>query len=171
MLKKSKLMHQAILLFIFCIFLCSCAQQKKMIKKVHAFYIENVPGIIQADENGIPLPYKIDTVIVVYVETTSKEITWDSAWNHTKQFKIISQQIDSKNYEAGFIKGTTEKVFITAAPDHLLYQLQLQPINKKKILNQDQVEIEELLLRGKYKNKFFFQKAGKIRELEANPPV
>jgi hypothetical protein len=142
-----------------------------MIKQVHAFYSEKVPGIIQTDETGNQLPVKIDTVIVVYMETTSKGIVWDSAWNDTKQFRIISQLIETNSYEAGFRKGTTEKVVITVDPAHFLYQLYLQPINNNQLLKQNPVEINGLFLKGTYKSKTFLQKTGKMVELDENPSV
>jgi hypothetical protein len=166
-----KPIHQLITLLFCCLFLCSCAQQKKIIKQVYAFYNEKVPGIIQTDENGNPLPVKIDTVIVVYIETTSKVIFWDSAWNNTKQFKIISQIIETKSYEAGFKKGTTEKVVIAVDPEHFLYQLYLQPININLRLKPVTAEINELILKGTYKTKTILQKTGKLIELEENPSV
>lgn len=171
MIKQSKSIHQLVTLLFCCLFIYSCAQQKKMIKQVHAFYSEKVPGIIQTDENGSPLPVKIDTVIVVYIETTSKVIIWDSAWNDTKHFKIIPQLIETNSYEAGYKKGTTEKVMITVEPKHFLYQLYLQPINNNQPAKPDPFEINELKIKGRYKNKTILQKTGKLIELEGNPSV
>jgi hypothetical protein len=142
-----------------------------MIKQVHAFYSEKVPGIIQTDETGNPLPVKIDTVIVVYMETTSKEIVWDTAWDGTKHFKIIPQFIETGFYEAGYKKGTTEKVTIKVPPEHFLYQLYLQPINNIQLLKPGPVEINKLLLKGRYKNKTILQNTGKMVELDGNPSV
>lgn len=171
MIIQLKPLHQLVTLLFCCLFFSSCAQQKKIIKQVHAYYSEKVPGIIRADENGNPLPFKIDTVIVVYIETTSKAIVWDSAWDNKNQFKIISQLIETNSYEAGYKKGTTEKVVITVDPEHFLYQLYLQPVDIKQSLKQSSVEIKELILKGTFKSKTILQKTGKMQELEGNPSV
>lgn len=148
----------------------SCAQTKGLVKNIHAYYSEKTPGTVRTDENGNPLPVKIDTVIVVYVETTTKLIAWDTAWKDNRMYKIIPQLIDPVPFEAGFEKGGKEKIFINTDTNHFLYQLYLQPTGTN-LLPPKSIEVNRILLKGQYKGKTLFKKTEKLIELESYPSV
>ena len=124
-------------------FFYSCAQTKGLVKNMHAYYSEKTPGTVRADENGNPLPVKIDTVIVVYVETT---------------------------FEVGFEKGGKEKIFITTDTNHFLYQLYLQPIGTN-LPPPRSIEVNQILLKAQYKGKTFLKVTGRLIEVDSYPSV
>lgn len=171
MIKQSKSIYQLAALMFCCLLFCSCVQQKKLIKQVQAFYNIPQPGIIQADQNGEEATVIKDTIIIIFIETTIQPIQWDSAWSNIQQFHIVSQLIKEKTYEAGFKKGTNEKIIITTQPGNYLYQLQLQPFKGLQPKIQMPAEINQLMIKWKYKQKIFFQKSGIITELEEFPSV
>lgn len=150
--------------------LYSCNHAKGLVKNTYAYYSEKMPGIVPTDANGNPQQVKPDTVIVVYIETTSKDISWDTAWKNNRAYKIVPQFFETGSYEAGFEKGSREKIFITAQPGHYLYQLYLQPLG----FDQDppkNVNGNGILLKGQYKGKSFLKKTGSIVEMESYPSV
>ncbi|MEQ1797497.1 MAG: hypothetical protein ABL872_06065 [Lacibacter sp.] len=167
--QKSSFILLTFLLFSsVCLF--SCAQTKGLVKNMHAYYSEKTPGNIKADENGNPLPVKIDTVIVVYVETTTKLIAWDTAWKDNRMYKIIPQLIKPVPFEVGFEKGSKEKIFINADTNHFLYQLYLQPTGIN-IAPPRSIEVNQILLKAHYKGKTFLKVTGKLIEVDTYPSV
>ncbi len=137
---------------------------------MHAYYSEKTPGTIQADENGNPLPVKHDTVIVVYVETTTKLIAWDTAWKDNRMYKIIPQLINPVPFEAGFEKGSNVKIFISTDSNHFLYQLYLQPISTN-LVPPKPIDANRILLKAQYKGKPFLKITGELVELDSYPSV
>jgi hypothetical protein len=168
MQEQTSFINRLAILLFGCLSLYSCTQPKAIIKQVHAYYTERIPGTVQADENGNAIRSKADTVIVVYVEATTKFISWNAAWKNNQAYKIVPHLFDTVSCEAGFKKGTAEKVFITADPQHFLFQLYLQPVelfqNPPK-----PVDVNQILLRAKYKGKTFLKKTGELTELETYP--
>lgn len=151
-----------------CLF--SCAQTKSLVKKTHAYYSEKTPGTVRTDANGNPLPVKIDTVIVVYVETTTKLIAWDTAWMDNRMYKIIPQLITPVPFEVGFEKGSNVKIFINTDTSHFLYQLYLQPIGTN-LPPPKSIEVNHILLKAHYKGKVFLKVTGKLIEVDTYPAV
>ena len=151
-------------------FFYSCAQTKGLVKNMHAYYSEKTPGTVRADENVNPLPVKIDTVILVYVETTTKLIAWDTAWKDNRMYRIIPQLIDPVPFEVGFEKGGKEKIFITTDTNHFLYQLYLQPIGTN-LPPPRSIEVNQILLKAQYKGKTFLKVTGRLIEVDSYPSV
>ncbi len=137
---------------------------------MHAYYSEKTPGTVRTDVNGNPLPVKIDTVIAVYVETTTKLITWDTAWTDNRMYKIIPQLIDPVPFEVGFEKNTREKIFINTDTGHFLYQLYLQPIDKI-LPSPKSIETNHILIKAQYNGKPFLKVTGKLIEVDTYPSV
>lgn len=148
----------------------SCAQTKGLIKNTHAYYSEKTPGTVRTDENGNPLPVKIDTVIVVYVETTTKLIEWDTAWKDNRMYKIVPQLINPVPFEAGFEKGSNVKIFINTDTNHFLYQLYLQPLGTN-LPPPKSIEVNHILLKAQYKGKAFLKLTGELIEVDTYPSV
>lgn len=163
-------MNQLAVLLLFSVCLFSCIQTKNLVKKTYAYYTEKQPGTIPADDNGIPLPVKPDTVLVVYVEAKSDGIRWDTAWHNGKPYKIIPQFFETGYYDAGIEKLSREKVLITVDPPHFLYQLYLEPIRQTQGLSVPESN-SDILLKGIYKGKVILHKASRLVELEAYPSV
>ena len=151
-------------------FFYSCAQTKGLVKNMHAYYSEKMPGNIQADENGNPLTVKPDTVIVVYVETTTKLIEWDTAWKDNRMYKIIPQLINPVPFEAGFEKGSNVKIFINTDMNHFLNQLYLQPLGTN-LPPPKSIEVNHILLKAQYKGKTFLKETEKLVEVDPYPSV
>lgn len=155
------------LFFIFCQY--SCAGKKAVVKNVYGFYTEQLPGIVMAGENGNELPAKVDTVFVIYLETSSKNISWDSAWSQNQLFSIAPKYLESGRLEAGILRSTGEKLIITTDPGHFLVQLNLNK-NKDGLYKAPEfIRPNELLFRGIYKKKIIIWRTMPIKELEAIP--
>lgn len=167
--KKNKL-YQLLLLLFLLLSLSSCAQSKSVIRKQYAFYTEHLPGNIRADENGNELPFKPDTVIVVYLETTTKSITLDTAWKNGACYKITAQLINLLPFEIGTAINANKKIVLGVAKGNFLWQLYLQPLNKA-LPNQQIIKGNEILIKGKYKGKKITRKIASPIQLVAIPSV
>jgi hypothetical protein len=150
--------------------LVACAQSKTVIKKVHSFYTERMPGNIRADQNGEPLEMKPDTAFIVYVELSSKLITWDSAWKNDRVYLIIAQLISPTPFDAGTTKMDNRKIIIAPAKGNYLWQLYLQPLKELRTAPQTLKE-SEILLKGKFKRRSILQKAENPVALQTIPSV
>ena len=164
-LKKKRLYQLTLLPFLlFSIF--SCAQPKSVIKKEYLFYTEHLPGNIPADEKGNPKPGLPDTVIIVYLETTTKSIRWDTAWQSGNSYKVMAILLETLPFEAGNAKDNDKKIVLNVAKGNYLWQLYLLPIYQEKPLKQ-QSKGNEILIKGKYKGKKIFRKINGAIQLEA----
>ena len=155
------------LLFIFSVY--SCAGKKAVVKNAYGFYTEQLPGIVMADEKGNELPTKVDTVFVIYLEISSKNISWDSAWSQKHSFSIAPKYLESARFEAGLLKSTGEKLIITTDPDHFLLQLNLEKSKAGVYTTPGFIATNELLFRGTYKKKTIIWRVMPVKELEAIP--
>lgn len=149
-------------------------QTKPVIKKIYAFYTEHLPGNIAIDprdpERKESTP-KADTVITVYIETSSKFIQWDTAWMNKKSYAIVTQQVSQQNnIDAGFTNQGHKASIIKIAKNNFIWQLYLQPV-QKNIAAPQKTGNDEILIRGKYKGKNLYKKAAAPVQLEAIPSV
>jgi len=158
------------LVLFFLIAINSCAQQKAIVIKSYSSYTERLPGNIPVGRNGEELFSGVDTVITVYLETTTKSLNWDSAWLNGKNYFIVVQNVSQQIIEVGVQKINRERIVMHPAKNHFLWQLYLQPLKGFKKAPVKTSE-NEILLKGKYKTKFFYQKAGNAIELEGIPSV
>lgn len=154
---------------------CSSAGQiKSIVKKTYSFATERQPGNIPVDVNGNEILVEMEPGIQVYVETTNKNITWDSAWFNGKTYLLVMQNVGQQNTDAGRIKMTGKNAVIKIAPGNYLWQLSLfpletiQPAVKKSVLK---LGINSVIISGKYKGIAFLQKAGVPAQLEAIPSM
>ena len=116
-----------------------------------------------------PLPAKVDTFIVVYIETTNRLISWDTAWQKGQAYLIVAIPIEQTPFLAGLIKGGS-KVAITTAKGNFLWQLQLSPIRSLKNLP-GKITKDEITLKGRYKGKKFTRKTARLVEIVPLPPA
>src|SRR6185312_12800498 len=123
----------------------ACAQTKYSIKNIHAFYKVHLPGNIAVTENGDEIPSR-DTINLVYIESSSKEMYWKNAWKNGKTFTILSTLIDSGSYDIGTKKTTNENMIIHSTAGSKLWQLQLitsdETIPPPEMTLQDEILLE-----------------------------
>lgn len=128
--------------------------------------MEKLPGTIMKDEKGDPVPAKPITLVLVFAETKSNEVLWDTAWFEHKAWKLIPAIAEKGLFEVGLQKMNDEKVVIKADSGFFLYQLYLEPINRSFALP-EQYEEGKILLKGRYRNHIFYRKAETPRQIRA----
>ncbi|HMU46313.1 MAG TPA: hypothetical protein PKC72_08100 [Chitinophagaceae bacterium] len=143
----------------------ACSQSKSIIKKSYGYYIFRLPGNIPVDMNGEPLPgFRGDTVQTIYIETSVKDIKWDSAWKQNNAYIIISTPVNEAKIDVGLPKNGDQHIFIEAKEGNYLWRLDLllidAGINPPFKLNGD-----EVILRGNYKGKIIEHKVSNLVEL------
>lgn len=149
----------------------SCAQSRPVIKKIYAFYIERQPGNIAVDpKTGEPFSSGIDTVTIVYIETTTKFISWDTAWQKGKCYLVNAVVIPDTAFEAGIRKWDNKKIIITKKAGNFLWQLRFQPVKTKQHFTK-KMEESEIIIKGKYRGKIIIRKVASPVELAVPPAV
>jgi hypothetical protein len=119
----------------------SCITEKSLIRSTASYVVEITPGTIQtpAGDEGVA---KIDTVVIIYIQSKRNDLIWDSAFVNGHGYKLTSQIISSNAYEAGTNAQTGNKEMIVVAEGNVLYQLQFQKTGAQKqqhILNETQL--------------------------------
>lgn len=159
--------------------LFSFAQSGGAIIKTHPFYFvsfrNNYP--MHGNEDVIngkidtlrELPAKMDTFIVVYIETKNKLISWDTAWQKGQSYLIAAIPIEQAPFQAGTLKGGSQ-VVIAPAKGSFLWQLQLSPA-RSLIISRGKITKDEIILKGRYKGKKFAWKTARLREIIPLPPA
>jgi hypothetical protein len=178
LLKKYKLYPLLVLLFLI-LHLFSFAQSQSVVIKTYAFYFvsirNNYPmngGQEVAHGNAdtlLSLPAIADTSVIVYVETKSKLIDWNTASQKGKVFRITAIPIKDFPFHAGFVQGGSQLV-LTPAKGNFLWQLQLSPTGTSKLW-QGKIGMDEIILKGNYKGKKFTRKTTRLREIIPLPPA
>ena len=157
---------KAILFYLFItIQLLSCAQVHKISQKTIGTYTVQMPGNIAVDAAGNELtPLKINAVI--YMETTSKDLTLQTALLGNLDYEVTLQQINTLPFLAGTNFKTNEKILVNAAKNNFLWRIELAPFPiKKNALN----HVDTILLKGMYEGKSFEQKITNWVELASIP--
>lgn len=163
---------QQVCIFFFTLFILnSCVTSKGLVPQTHSFFIHKQYGIIKVDENGNEVKLKEDTVIVIYAEAINNKLTWDTAWYNNKVYHVSFQTMSNGTYEAGFNKQTAKPVTVSAKEGNFLYQLQLQLLKSTELTPHPKTELNQPLLRFRYKEKLFFIKTNNPVELTNSPPV
>ena len=145
----------------------ACAQSKYSIKNIYSIYKVHIPGNIAVDENGKEISSR-DTVNLIYIESPTKDIHWDTAWKNDKTYFIISTLIDSSSFDVGTNRLTNENMIIHASAGNKLWQLQMV-VSEKKIPSPVNILQNEIVLQGKYNGKRIFQKIKNQVELNSIP--
>jgi hypothetical protein len=112
----------------------SCAQTKSIISKARLVYYMPATGNIRVDSNGEPITVKIDTVFTVYVESSTRNITWLNAIGNGRQYKIYSNVITQTPVKAGLQKSNNQLLFIQPSAGFILWELRLLPLNNTPAL-------------------------------------
>jgi hypothetical protein len=172
-------LKRLLVFFFLSLNLFSCAQTRNVLVKSYAFYVERVQGNFPeyADEavlegktdTNITLPGKVDTSIVIYIETKNKLISWDMAWQKGQAYIITAIPIEQTPFQAGNIKGGSQ-VIITPSKGNFLWQLQLSSAGPA-IQARKKITKEKIILKGRYKGKTITWKTGPLLDLIPLPSV
>jgi hypothetical protein len=133
------------------------SQKNNGVIHIYAYYEQHMPGNIRVDEKGEPIQKGSSFVDLIYVETSSDEIKWDTGWKNGKTFSINTILITQVPYEVGRKKSNREKIILTPAKGNQLWQLELQPAEQPKI-SPIKAKKGEIILKGKYRGKIILKK-------------
>ena len=147
----------------------SCAQTKPVVQNVYAFFIERAPGNIPVGDDGEPLPGSGSIIYyTLYAETSSKEITWDTAYLQNKKFEIVPSLIDENKVEAGQQKNSGQSIVIQPKKGNYLWRLDLVALESNPA-SKVATGQSEILLTGKCKGKLLEKKVTNLVELYTPP--
>ena len=145
-------------------------QKHSIIKNIYPFFTERTPGMSQIDRDGKPYPTKIDTTLIVYVETTKSNIIWQNAFQNGKEYTISNYEILATPNNVGQLKNSKTPIILDVKMRNFLWQLYLAPapISKKQpmIMKQDQ-----LLINGSFKGRTFLKISEPPKQLDVAPSV
>jgi hypothetical protein len=127
----------------------------------------HLPGNIRVDENGNEITSR-DTVNLIYIESPTEDIHWDTAWKNGKTYFILPTLIDTGSFDVGTNKMTNKNIIIHASAGNKLWQLQLI-LSEKKNLPSVTILQDEILLQGTYNGKRILQKIKNQVELNSIP--
>lgn len=158
-----------LLMYVFMMLhLLACAQTKNLIKKTYATYSVHIPGNIPVDQNGNEIPVR-DTVFTVYVESTSADVNWSSAWFDGKSYTVIANLIDTSQVDAGTLMSNNQKLVIKKTlGSNTLWHIQL--LLAQKILPSPVTPVHgQIIIVGKYHGKKILKKITSMMEIEGIP--
>jgi hypothetical protein len=176
-----KILQRLILLLCLTVSLYSYSQSSQFVKKSYAYFFENrrnnFPKHGDDEEifgkkdslKTISLPPVIDTFIVVYIETKSKMISWDTAWQNDQAFQITALPIKQIPFQAGFEKGGSQ-IVLTPKKGNFLWQLQFSLINSLKNLPR-KITKDRIMLNGRDNGRKFSFKTSGLKEIVPLPPA
>ena len=172
------LLHRLMVLFFLSLSLFSFAQSGGAIIKTHPFYFVSIRNnypmhgnedVINGKADTVKaLPARVDTFIIVYVETKNKLISWDTAWQKGKAYQITALLVHTP-FNAGNVKGGNQ-VVIAPAQGNFLWQLQLSPAASLKT-PPGKITMDAIILKGRYKGEKFAWKTARLREIIPLPPA
>ncbi len=173
------ILQRLMVLFFLSLNLFSGAQSGGVIIKTHPFYFVSTPNnypmhgnedVINSKTDTVKaLPARVDTFIIVYVETGNKLILWNMAWQKGKAYQITALPLEHTPFNAGNIKGGNQ-VVIAPSKGNFLWQLQLSPTGSLKTLP-GKITMDAIILKGRYKGKNFAWKTARLREIIPLPPA
>lgn len=129
----------------------SCAQSRCAIKKGYAYYTVTAPGIQMMDDNGNPIPPKLDIGRFIYLEgneSVTPEI--DSVFYNNIPLKAIINPVDGNTAVVGNKFENNQQFTITVKKGNLLWRIDLYPPADSDSLNLD---CKNILLKLKFKGK------------------
>ena len=124
---------------------------------IYAYYEQRMPGNIRVGEKGKPVQKGVSIIDLIYVETSSDEIKWESGWKNGKTFSINTFLITQIPYKVGRKKSNKEEIILTPAKGNKLWQLELQPAERQKA-SPIKARKGEIILKGKYRGKIILKK-------------
>lgn len=175
---KRSIVIKLFVLFFSTIHFISCTQSKKIVVKTYPFYtiqkesihpkggiedaaVENINSIVTKEEKlkTFTLPSSVvDTIVIVYLETTEQSFNVGSVWQNDNILKITSILLVQNPFLAGYLKGGNQ-VIISKDKANFLYQLTLLP----KIL--DQFSANRVYIKINFKGKIYTLKTERLVEI------
>ena len=165
--------HVIVCIAIFCIMFISYSsfgQTKLIINNGYSFFYEHLPGNIMVDRDGNSQKLKIDTTIILYIETNTNKINWEIAGMDGISYDIASQLIVQTPFIVGNLKNNNNLITIPIKKNTFLWQIYLTSIPFKKVKLSSN-NTNEIFIKGKYKKKSFIKKCGKLIQLAEIPSV
>lgn len=132
---------------------------------MQAFYTIWSPGNIPVDANGEPLPGSGPKKnYIVYVETSTPDITWTSASVDSKIYSITPTLIKDTMIDAGMEKNSRKPIIIRSHNGSHLWRLDLIPPanSKNNALAEGQ---ETILIKGVLNGKKLEHSITRLTEL------
>jgi hypothetical protein len=148
----------------------ACYAQQTVVKTAYAFDIVRIPGNIPVGDDGQPLSKVVDTSTIIYVETASRHIEWDTAWKDGRVFLLTGIIVEQTPIEAGVSKTGNEKMTLRPAPGNVIWRLQLIPLETVSQAGKRN-RYRDILIRGRAKTKPFWHTITRRVELESIPSV
>ena len=140
------------------------SQKSSVVLHIYAYYEQHLPGNIRVDEKGKAIHKDESVIDLIYAETSSDEVKWETGWKNGKTFSINTFLITQTPYEVGKKKSTKEQIFLTPAKGNKLWQLELQPAERQKI-SPINAKKGEIILKGRYRGKIILKKINPKIEL------
>lgn len=108
-------------------FICH-AQTNCNIKKAYAFYTFSVPGAQMSDDNGNPIPPKVDIARFIYIEWggTTKPVMQSVLYNN-KTLSATLTPVKGRTVVPGSELSENNNSKITAKKGNSLWKIDLQP--------------------------------------------
>jgi hypothetical protein len=148
-----------------------CAQSKSIVKKAQAYYTERLPGNIPVYPNGQERPGKlIDTIYVVYVETSSAQVSWETADKNGRFFNIVASLQNQDTVNVGLRKDNNDPVIIIRNKGRYLWRLDLVPDDSRPRTKSGSGKAG-ILIKGKHQGKGIKQLVENPVELYTPPSV
>ena len=103
----------------------ACSQTNRIVKQGFAYQSVRNAGTIAVDDNGNQISKATDTVFIVYLETKSKEVSWEHAEYKTTDYSIAATVADERPVVIGIDKDTGERLLFHPAPGNTVWKLEL----------------------------------------------
>ena len=142
------------------------SQKNSSVIHIYAYYERRMPGNITVEEKGKPIQKGESVIDLIYIETSSDEIKWETGWKNGKAFSINTIPITQIPYRVGIKKSNKEKIILTPAKGNQLWQLELQPAERQKN-SPIKAKKGEIILKGRYRGKIILKKINTGIELVA----
>lgn len=150
-------------------FLCSlsaCGQVTYGIKKGYAFYKKSHPGTVMADDNGQVISPGVDTVHVLYLETTGRQMpVVDAATVNGNKFSAAVYPVTTLPVEVGRKKAGEELITLKQGKGNSLWKIELSPLENVSLRSK---AIHNIRIKGKFQGRPFSYGIQRETELRAD---
>jgi hypothetical protein len=125
-------------IFLLVSVLASYAQSNCNIKKAYAFYTISVPGVQMADENGNPIPPKVDIGRFIYVECSgTRKPVIEKVLYDNKILSATLTAVKGNSVIPGSELSKNNDLKITAKKGNRLWKVELQTAGTDSMPEQD----------------------------------
>jgi hypothetical protein len=154
-------------LLLLVVVLTSFGQTKCNIKKAYAFYSASIPGAQMVDENGNPVPPKVDITRFIYFEWigTAKPKIETVSYNN-KALSATLVPVKGRSVTPGNEFSENNNFVIRAQKNNLLWKIELQPKDGNSMPGQD---CKNIIIKTRIKGKICTIKLVTEKQLETLP--